>query len=106
MTACSDAQKASEVVPASISTTSFSDLSCNQLRSEVRLLEPSIPKLEAAVDKDYKRDKTLEAVTWILFWPAVFAMDGNDGEVGDLSTARGKLKAVEEQMRLKGCKNR
>ena len=103
LAACSDAQKSSEVVPAPISPSNYSSYSCKQLQSEVRTLQDAIPRLQAAVDKGYKNDKTIEAVTWILFWPAVFAMDGNDSEVTALSVAQGNLNAVRSQMRQKNC---
>jgi hypothetical protein len=60
--------------------------------------------LEASVDKSYKQDKNLEAVTWILFWPAMFAMDGNDEEAERLSKAKGEADAIKSAMEARGCR--
>ena len=102
--ACSDAKKASEVPPAAISTSQYRGMSCSQLRAEATLIRKRTPALEAAVEKAYKHDKNMEAVTWILFWPAVFAMDGNDSESHALSQARGELEAIHAMMESKGCR--
>ena len=52
----------------------------------------------------HKQDKNVEAVTWILFWPAVFAMDGNDAEAGRLSQAKGEAEAIKSAMKTRGCR--
>lgn len=102
--ACSKAKTSSEVAPQLVSPSSYSGMSCKQLRAEAELIKSSTPALSAAVDAAYKQDKTLEAVTWILFWPAAIAMDGNDAEAAELAKAKGQLEAVTKQMQTKGCK--
>lgn len=102
--ACSDAKTSSEVAPELVSPSMYSGMSCKQLRAEAETIKDSTPALAAAVDNAYKDDKALEAVTWILFWPAAFAMDGNSTESAQLSRAKGQLQAVTKQMQLKGCR--
>lgn len=104
VSACSKAKTSSEVAPQLISPASYSGMSCNQLRAEAELIKNSTPALSAAVDAAYKQDKAIEAVTWILFWPAAIAMDGNDAEAAELAKAKGQLEAVTKQMQTKGCK--
>jgi hypothetical protein len=102
--ACSDAKTSSEVAPELVSPSMYSGMSCRQLRSEAELVKDATPALAAAVDREYKNDKALEAVTWILFWPAIFAMDGNDAEAAQLGRAKGQLEAITRQMKNKGCR--
>ena len=104
LSACSDAQKSTEVTSAYVSSANYSSMSCNSLRAEADRLRKSVPELEAAVDKEYKKDKNMEAVTWILFWPAVFAMDGNDAEAQKLANAKGEAEAIRSAMQSKGCR--
>ena len=53
---------------------------------------------------DYNgNDKSMEAVTWILFWPAVFVMDGNDAEASRLAQAKGEAEAILAAMISKNC---
>lgn len=104
LAACSDAKTSSEVPPELVSPSMYSGMSCNQLRAEAEMIKDSTPALSAAVDNAYKDDKALEAVTWILFWPAAIAMDGNDAEAAQLSRAKGQLEAVTKQMKIKKCR--
>jgi hypothetical protein len=100
---CSDAVKPSQVASNNVPTSIYSSMSCRQLNAEAGLVQSRIPALESAVERAYRADKTAEAVTWILFWPAAFLMDGNDAEVRQLAQARGELEAITAVIRSKGC---
>lgn len=102
--ACSDAKTSSEVAPELVSPSMYRAMSCSELRSEAQSVKDATPALAAAVDKEYNNDKALEAVAWILFWPAALAMDGNDAEAAQLARAKGQLEAITAQMRNKGCR--
>ncbi|MDB4164546.1 hypothetical protein N9632_00320 [bacterium] len=102
--ACSDAQKSSEVTAAYVPSSAYSSMSCNNLRSEDLRLRRSVSEMTGAVDKEYKQDKTMEAVAWILFWPAALAMNGNDAEAAKLSQAKGEAEAIRATMISKNCR--
>lgn len=104
LSACSDAKNSAEVAPQYVPTSTYSSMSCKQLRAEAELIRSQTPALAAAVEKSYKHDKNMEAVTWILFWPAAFAMHGNDAETAQLATAKGQIESIGAVMRSKGCK--
>lgn len=104
ITACSDAKKANEVDAEFVSADKYRGMSCSQLRSEAKRLSDSLGDLEASVDQSYKQDKNLEAVTWLLFWPAMLAMDGNDEETARLSKAKGEAEAIKSAMQARGCR--
>ena len=104
LSACSDAKQDSEVEANFVSGDKYRGMSCAQLRGEATRLAESMGDLEASVDKAYKQDKNMEAVTWILFWPAVFAMDANDAEAGRLSQAKGEAEAIKSAMTTRGCR--
>lgn len=104
LAACSDAQKASEVTAQYVPASKYERMSCAALGEEAARLQASVAGMEAEVDKAYKQDKTMEAVTWILFWPAVFAMDGNEAEANRLAQARGEAEAIRTAMLQKGCR--
>jgi len=102
--ACSDAKKASEVTAAYVPISAYSSMSCNNLRAEDLRLRRSVSEMSGTVDKEYNNDKAMEAVTWILFWPAAFAMDGNDAEAAQLSQAKGEAEAIRAAMIAKDCR--
>jgi hypothetical protein len=103
LTACSDAKKASEVTAAYVPSATYTNLSCNNLRAEDARLRRTVADLAVNVDKEYRNDKSMEAVTWILFWPAVLAMDGNDAEASRLAQAKGEAEAIRAAMISKNC---
>ena len=59
--------------------------------------------LGAQVDKDYQSDKNAELVTWILFAPAAFWLDGNAEGAGRLASVKGQLEAVQDAMKVNKC---
>ena len=98
---CSGAKKASEVGTAYIPASAYSHLSCDQLIREAEILRARTPALAAAVD-DHRSDQTaVEAVTWILFWPAAFALDDGSAKSQELANARGQLEAIQMNLRSK-----
>lgn len=104
LSACSGAKTSSEVPPELVSPSFYGNMNCRQLRLEAEQVKAATPALAAAVDQSYKQDKAIEAVAWILFWPAAIAMDGNDAEAAQLSRAKGQLQAISTQMKSKGCR--
>ena len=101
--ACSNAESAKEVQATYVPSGTYNGYSCKELALEADRIILSTPQLSAAVDEKYRKDKGAELVTWILFWPAAFAMDGNANEVRQLANAKGRLEAIEVNMKLKKC---
>lgn len=96
---CSGAKKASEVGSTYVPASTYSHLSCDQLIREAEILRARTPALAAAVD-DHRGDQTaVEAVTWILFWPAAFALDDGSEQSQELANAKGQLEAIQMNLR-------
>jgi outer membrane murein-binding lipoprotein Lpp len=100
---CSNAQKASEVSSIRIPVAPYLKMDCNELATEMTGLVKDAEVLRAQVDSSYESDKALEAVTWILFAPAAFFMDGNADESGKLATLKGQIEAVQEAQKINKC---
>tara|TARA_B100001059_G_C17491643_1_gene406636 strand:+ start:136 stop:489 length:354 start_codon:yes stop_codon:yes gene_type:complete len=100
---CSTAQKSGEVQAARISIAPYLSMDCKSLATEQNSLLNQARSLGAQVDSEYDSDKGLEVVTWILFWPAVFWMDGNAEAAGQLSSLKGQLEAVQEAQKINKC---
>jgi hypothetical protein len=101
---CSTAKKSSEVAATYVPSATYKTMSCSNLRAEGDRLRRSVSDIEASVDAEYKKDKNMELVTWLLFWPAAFAMDGNDAEAKRLADAKGEADAIRSAMIAKGCR--
>ena len=100
---CSSAQKASEVQAVRAPIAPYLKMSCEELATEQSLLIRDAESARAAVDSAYESDKTMEVVTWILFAPAAFAMDGNQAEASKLASIKGQMEAVVEAQKINKC---
>lgn len=92
---CTSAKKPSEVPTTYVAASTYSAMTCEQLKIEAERIRSSTPALEAAVQAAYKSDKAKEQVGWWLFAPALLFMEGNAEESAKLSLARGQLEAIQ-----------
>ena len=103
LTSCTSAKKSSEVPKAYVSNTMYKSFNCTELSQEADKLRAVEAGLASVVDKNYKSQKDTELVTWILFWPAAFALDEKKSDADALGKARGELEAIRGQMIIKKC---
>ena len=100
---CSSAQKASEVNAARVSVAPYLSMDCVALATEQNTLLRDAQALGAQVDEEYSSDKAAELVTWILFAPAAFFIDGNAQSAAKLASIKGQLEAVQEAQKINEC---
>jgi hypothetical protein len=100
---CSTAKKASEVSATYVPVYRYANMTCIQLINEAESLRRATPALEATVDKHRSNQTGIEVVTWILFWPAAFALDKGEKESNELAQARGELQAIQQALLSNNC---
>ena len=100
---CSTAQRASDVNAVRIPVAPYLKMNCKELSTEQSLLLKEAQSMTSQVDASYKSDKTAELVTWILFAPAAFMIDGNQEEAAKLAGVKGQLEAIQEAMKINEC---
>ena len=103
LTGCSTAQKSSEVNSVRVPISPYLKLNCQELASEQSVLLSQADAARAAVDSAYQSDKNAELVTWILFAPAAFMIDGNQEEAAKLANIKGQLEAIQEAQKINQC---
>ena len=103
LSACSSAQKASEVSSVRIPIAPYLKMDCKELATEQSQLIREADLLRKSVDDSYSSDKTTEVVTWILFAPAAFFLEGNAEEAAALASVKGQLEAVQEATKINKC---
>jgi PBP1b-binding outer membrane lipoprotein LpoB len=101
--ACSSAPKANEVSAAYVPASQYQSMTCEQLITEAESIRRSVPALESAVDKHRSNQTGVEVVTWLLFWPAAFALDKGEATSSQLAKAKGELEAISLAMKSKKC---
>ena len=100
---CSNAQRASEVSAVRIPVAPYLKMSCKELTTEQNVLLKEAQAITTQVDASYKSDKNTELVTWILFAPAAFMLDGNQEEAAKLAGVKGQLQSIQEAMKINEC---
>ena len=103
LTSCTSAKKSSEVPKAYVSSAMYKSFSCTELSQEADKLRAVEAGLATVVDQNYKSQKDVELVTWILFWPAAFALDEKKSDADALAKARGELETIKGAMISKKC---
>ncbi len=98
VSACSNAKTADEVDAAVVPTGEYEQMSCEELRTENRKAEQDLADKTAATNEAYRDDKTTEVVTWGLFLPAAFFMDGNSEEQKEQGEAQGRVIAIQDEI--------
>ena len=101
LAACSGAKNSSEVVSSYVPSSTYQHLSCNQLMQEAEILRARTPELARAVDAHRDKQDGVELVTWILFWPAAFALDDGSEMSHELGRVRGQLEAIQQNIRTR-----
>jgi outer membrane murein-binding lipoprotein Lpp len=100
---CSSAQKSSEVQAQNVSVAPYLRMDCKELATESSSLVDKANALRSRVDSEYQSDKNVELVTWILFAPAAFWLDGNAEAAAEYSSIQGQLNAVQEAQKINQC---
>ena len=103
LASCTSAKKSSEVPKIYVSSAQYKALNCSELIQESEKLRAVEAGLSQVVDGNYKNQKDIELVTWILFWPAAFALDEKRSDADALGKARGELDAIRDAMISKKC---
>ena len=83
---CSTAQRATDVSAIRVPIAPYLKMTCQELATEQNALVTQAQSVGAQVDDSYRSDKNTELVTWILFAPAAFWMDGNQKEASQLAS--------------------
>ncbi|MGB0722023.1 MAG: hypothetical protein ACPGU7_06460 [Gammaproteobacteria bacterium] len=98
------ATQPSEIQSAQVSTSGYENMSCAELSSEARGNLTRTDELFALLEKKAKDDEAQTAIGMILFWPALFALEGGDGpEAAEYSRLKGELNAMEKVIYKKDC---
>ncbi|MGB0712559.1 MAG: hypothetical protein ACPGUC_03255, partial [Gammaproteobacteria bacterium] len=98
------ATQPSELKSAEVSTSGYEGMSCSELAGEARGNLTRTDELFALLEKKAKDDEAQTAIGVILFWPALFALEGGDGpEAAEYSRLKGELNAMEKVIYTKDC---
>jgi len=81
----------------------YQNYTCDQLAFELSMLNTRAIELGAQVDKASTNDNVLTGVTLVLFWPAVFALGGNEAEEAEYAKVKGDITTIQQVAVAKNC---
>ncbi|MBW8311992.1 MAG: hypothetical protein K0M64_08120 [Rhizobium sp.] len=62
-----------------------------------------VGELQASIDKNAKQDKVATGVGLVLFWPALFFIDGDTPEAAEYARLKGEFEAMQTAASQKQC---
>lgn len=88
-----------------VSVTEYKGYTCEELADEAGALNSKGRKLYESLDREADGDAAQMAVGMILFWPALFFLEGGDGADAEVyADLKGQMEAVQQASRRKQCK--
>jgi hypothetical protein len=81
----------------------YQNYTCDQLGFELSMLNTRAIELGAQVDKASVNDNVLTGVTLVLFWPAVFALGGNEAEESEYAKVKGDITTIQQVAVAQDC---
>ena len=97
------AKESSKIAPAYVSPLKYQEYSCTQLRDELTRIGSRLVEVTGAQDQAASSDTTNMTVSMILFWPALFFLEGDTGREAELGRLKGDLDAIEQVAVQKNC---
>lgn len=103
LSSCSTAKKSSDVQAVRAPVAPYLRMTCPELITEQRILLTEVAASGIAVDQAHDSDQGVEIITWLLFAPAAFFLEGNEVEASRYAAQKGQLDAINEALRVNKC---
>lgn len=93
-----------KMAAAYVSPIQYQDYDCTQVGSELTRVSRRAQELYGRLDKTASNDAAQMAVGMVLFWPALFFLEGGDGpEAAEYARLKGERDALEQVAIQKHC---
>ena len=97
------ATKSADIAPSYVSPIQYQSLSCEQLAQEARRVSSRVAQVTGQQDKKASNDESMMAIGMILFWPALFFMEGDEQSAAEVARLKGEKGAIEQASIQKNC---
>jgi len=93
-----------KMASAYVSPIQYQDYDCKQVGAELKRVSRRAQELYGQLDKTASNDAAQMAVGMVLFWPALFFLEGGDGpEAAEYARLKGERDALEQVAIQKQC---
>ena len=87
-----------------VSPLQYKDYTCDQIGMEMQRVSRKVAELRGTLDKEASNDAAQMGIGLILFWPALFFLEGGDGvQAAQYSRLKGEFEALEQVAIQKNC---
>lgn len=93
-----------KIAASSVSPVAYQGYNCKQISQELSRVEREAAQLYGQLDKTASDDSAQMAVGMVLFWPALFFLEGGDGpQAAEYARLKGEKEALESVYIQKTC---
>ncbi len=87
-----------------VSPLQYKDYSCDQISMEMNRVSRKVNELRGDLKEEADIDSAQMAIGLIIFWPALFFLEGGDGaDAAEFSRLKGEFEALESISIQKSC---
>jgi hypothetical protein len=97
------ASKSADIAPAYVSPNLYSSWTCPLLADEAKRVSARAARAAGVQDKNRTNDQVLTTVSVIVFWPALFALNGDGPQAQEVARLKGEMQALEQVSQQKSC---
>lgn len=101
---CGCAKSADEIAPAYVSPLAYQNYNCAQIGEEVHRISVRASELSGIQDEKATTDAVVTTVGVIVFWPALFFIEGDGQNAAELARLKGEYETLQRIASEKGCK--
>ena len=87
-----------------VSPLQYQNYSCDQISMEMNRVSRKVNELRGDLKEEADTDSAQMAIGLIIFWPALFFLEGGDGaDAAEFSRLKGEFEALEQMSIQKSC---
>ena len=101
LSAC--ASSSNKIATQYVSPLQYKDFDCDQLGAEMGRVSRRVGELQGSIDKNAKEDRVATGLGLVLFWPALFFIDGDSPEGAEYARLKGEFEAMQQSSTQKRC---
>ena len=92
------------IAATSVSTVMYQNYTCDQLMMEADRVSREVQRLHASLEKEANNDAAQMAIGMVIFWPALFFLEGGDGpEAAEYARLKGEKEAINKLSITRNC---
>lgn len=97
------ASTSEDIAATYVSPIKYESFSCRQIGEEATRISARASHAMGVQDQQASDDAGVTALSLILFWPAVFFIDGDDTNAVEVARLKGEMDALEQASIQKNC---